>query len=100
MDTNQDVVFTSNSSPCNNDDARSAILWNMKKDQVIRIFDDSNGTATNPKDDFMYIVIKRDFNKKIINTFETSFYDQDVIAIYGTGGNLDGKVSRFTSYNN
>jgi len=103
------INFTS-SNCCPNDEARSAVLWNMKAGQQIALYDDSNPNCSNNpasnnficqdnKDDWMIITVKRDFESKVINSFEEVFSDADVTALYGNGGNLDGKVSRFKCKN-
>jgi|GEM_PF-5909393 len=111
IDVDNNINFK-NSSCCPNDDARSAVLWNMKAGQRVIIFDDSNptGTFSDTKDDYMYIEVKQDFTTYTINTFEQDINDQFITANYSCKkadegesdskcGNLDGKVSHLKSRN-
>jgi len=111
--SNKDLNFTNNSC-CQNDEARSAMLFHMKAGQRIVLFDDSNPTHTysDDKDDYMYIYIKKDFTSQPINTFESdinnnSYFSADYSCKKADHddkpdskcGNLDGKVSRFKARN-
>lgn len=91
------VNFTNSSNiyNCDNDEARSAILWDMKAGNTYRIFDSSNGSTN---DDFLVVFIKQDFAEKLIPEFEESFEDSEIRVTYCCGGNLNGKVSSFRDY--
>ncbi|MGV3520505.1 M12 family metallo-peptidase [Luteitalea sp.] len=85
-----DYMLT-NQPGCANDEARSAVLHNLRAGTVLRLFDDSAGSHT---DDWTEVLLKRDVALKTIATFERSFADADVRVTYHLNDGLDGKVSR------
>lgn len=109
VNTNRNINFTQ-SSCCQNDEARSARLFNMRAGQQIALYDSSNpncnGICEDTRDDWIIITVLRNFNQRTIDSFEPNprnsgvFINDDFIrAEYGNGGNLNGKVSRFRSRN-
>ena len=75
---------------CENDDARSLLLVDVRKDTVIEVFDDSRCRT---RDDWTRITVKRNIARYNVNTFELSTEDNFIKVEYMTRGNLDGKVS-------
>ena len=91
-DPNRSVYFW-RPGPCDEDEARSLILYNQQGGKIIRLFDDPNASRN---DDWFEITIKRYVPQKTINTFERSFEDDDVKAVYHRNNGLQGKVSCMT----
>ncbi|MEM7086425.1 MAG: phosphatidylserine/phosphatidylglycerophosphate/cardiolipin synthase family protein [Bacteroidota bacterium] len=89
------VNFTSDVYGCENDEAQSAVLWDMEAGNIYRIFDSSSGSTN---DDYLIVEIKQDFAEKLIPEFEESFEDSQIKVTYCCGGNLNGKVSSFRDY--
>lgn len=75
---------------CDNDEARSLVLFDAPAGRVLRLFDSPAGSR---EDDWVEIVVKRDVEQKQIGSFETSFEDDDVRVTYIRNDGLDGKVS-------
>ena len=85
------IDFT-NFSPCDNDEARSAILVNMKQGMKLKVFDNSEMKLD---DDYTIMTIKSDFAEKKVNTFELDTNDSQLNVNYFPKNGLDGKVSSF-----
>jgi len=79
------------SSDCPSNTARSLVLHDFRAGTVIRFFDSPAGKLT---DDWVEIKVKRDLPRKVINSFETYFEDDDVLVRYFRKDGLDGQVSR------
>jgi len=109
------IRFTAGGSPCTNDEVRSLRFINMRAGQTIALFDDSwpSGTFFDNGDDYIRIDILRNFDEATLGNLELDKIPGNVQingntwrvenvnfrATYQTGGNLDGKVSRFNSDN-
>jgi phosphatidylserine/phosphatidylglycerophosphate/cardiolipin synthase-like enzyme len=85
------TINLTNDAYCNNDEARSLVLYDFPADKAIFIHDDSGGSQG---DDWAVIVPKRPIAYAVVPSFETSFENADmrVCVFYDNG--LDGKVSR------
>jgi hypothetical protein len=75
---------------CENDEARSATLINLKKGATITLYDSASG-ATN--DDWTSIVVKQDLARLTIDSFEKNRSDHLVDVTHVRNNGLDGKVS-------
>ena len=76
---------------CDNDEARSLRMHNVRAGTVLTLFDSADGARS---DDWVEITALRNIAAKIIPTFERSFADADVRVSYRRKDGLDGKVSR------
>jgi hypothetical protein len=76
---------------CQNDEARSLVLYAMPPGVTVRLYDHPQGKTS---DDWVDITTKRHLDVKIIATFERTFEDDDVRVVYYAHNGLDGKVSR------
>ena len=74
-----------------NDDARSLILLNVRKDAIIRVYDSPDGKTS---DDWMEIWVKKEVQQYIVGSFETNIDDDVVKATCHPNNGLNGKVSR------
>ena len=87
-----------NDNCCDNDEAKSMLLFNMEEDQIVTVFDDPNPTMvySDTKDDYNRIDIKQDFDRKKINSFDEDIYNQYFHANHKpkSDGKIDGKVSK------
>ncbi|MET0406240.1 MAG: hypothetical protein ABW123_27730, partial [Cystobacter sp.] len=77
--------------PVQNDEIRSAKLFNARVGAVIRVYDSPSG-ATN--DDYCIITVKKSSPEYTIGTFERSYEDEYVNVAFIRKNGLDGKVSR------
>jgi Metallo-peptidase family M12 len=76
---------------CDNDEARSMRMHNIRAGSVLTLFDSPDGSRS---DDWLEVTALRNVTAKIIPTFERSFTDADVRVMYRRKDGLDGKVSR------
>lgn len=76
---------------CNNDEARSLMLYDWPAGRVLVVYDDPGGSRT---DDWTVIVPKRNLRELKIDSFERSFENADVRVCRFAHNGLDGKVSR------
>jgi phosphatidylserine/phosphatidylglycerophosphate/cardiolipin synthase-like enzyme len=76
---------------CNNDAARSMVLYDFPTDKVIFVYDESGGSRS---DDWTLIVPKRVITQATIGTFQSSFENLDMRVCHAPDNGLDGKVSR------
>ncbi|HEY0372500.1 MAG TPA: M12 family metallo-peptidase [Thermoanaerobaculia bacterium] len=76
---------------CDNDEARSMRMHNIRAGTTLTLFDSPDGLRS---DDWVEITALRNITTKIIPTFEKSFSDPDVRVLYRRKDGLDGKVSR------
>lgn len=76
---------------CDNDEAKSAVLNNMPRGRIIRLFD-SPGAKTN--DDWIEIRTNRSFQRAVVPTFESDMTNADLTVRYHRDNGLNGKVSR------
>lgn len=79
-----------NQRECDNDEARSAVLYNAGKGQVLRLFDHPFGRM---EDDWVQIEVLRDSDKIDINSFERDQITNDVRITYFRNNGFNGKVS-------
>jgi hypothetical protein len=79
-----------NHDQCDNDEARSLVLSNIKPGYVIQIYDDP-GCSTG--DDWTEITVRQDFSRLVIESFETNRDDSDILVAHHHHNGLDGKVS-------
>lgn len=75
-----------------NDEARSLAIANVGAGLVLRIYDNPDG---NLDDDWIEITTKTNIVAYCVNSFEQSFEDDLIRAVYQPIDGLDGKVSRF-----
>jgi hypothetical protein len=75
---------------CENDEARSATLVNIKKGATITLYDSPSGSAN---DDWTTIVAKKDIGTLTIDSFEANRSDDAVDVTHIRNNGLDGKVS-------
>ena len=75
---------------CENDEARSLLLYEVAKGTEIEVFDDGS-CRTN--DDHTRITVKRSVVRYELGSFERGFEDEFLKVERLTSGNLDGKVS-------
>jgi hypothetical protein len=75
---------------CANDEARSAILYNLPKRKSIRLFD---GPEFSQSDDWSEIVVQRPIVKATVQTFGRNAETQDFTVHAHRQNGLDGKVS-------
>ena len=87
---NRSVNFQSGGD-CDNDEARSLILYNLPVGRVLRLYDSPNGSLT---DDWVELTVKRTVARHVISSFENTYEDDDVKVVYHRNNGLDGKVSR------
>ncbi|HEX7153172.1 MAG TPA: phospholipase D-like domain-containing protein [Thermoanaerobaculia bacterium] len=78
-------------SYCNNDEARSLMLYDFPTDKVLFVYDSSSGSTG---DDWAVIVPQRFIKRAVVGSFESSFTNADVRVCAFYRDNLDGKVSR------
>ena len=78
-------------SRCDNDEAKSAVLRNMPRGRVIRLYD-SPSAKTN--DDWVEIRTNRPIQRAVVPSFESSFRNADLTVVYHRDNGLNGKVSR------
>jgi hypothetical protein len=76
---------------CDNDEARSLRMHNIRAGTVLTLFDSADGARS---DDWLEITALRNVATKVLPTFERSFSDADVRVSYRRKDGLDGKVSR------
>jgi len=76
---------------CSDDRARSLVLHDFPAGAVIRLYDSAKGDRS---EDWAEILVKRDLETRQIDSFQTSFDDEDVRVTYFHKSTLDGKVSR------
>jgi len=89
---NTSVKFTdANPRHCDNDEARSFVLYSIPKGRVLRFFDSPDGSTS---DDWVEIIAKRDIQQKMLRSFETDLDDADITMTFHRNDGLDGKVSR------
>jgi hypothetical protein len=79
-----------NDAQCDNDEARSLVLTNVRAGFVIRVFD-SPSCATD--DDWTEIRVRQDIARHVVGTFERSQNDAAVQVTFHRDNGLVGKVS-------
>jgi hypothetical protein len=85
------VNFKNDKLSCENDEARSAVLLDVPRGRIIRLYDSPSGKRN---DDWVEIRTQVDIQRAVINTFESN--DSGVPGIditYHKKNELDGKVS-------
>jgi len=89
-------VFEFEDGWCQNDEAQSAILRNVPKGKVFKIYDNRDGMTN---DDWLEIIVNEDIiGDHIINDFETSIDNEDAkvrVIFHNDGSDLNGQVSRY-----
>ena len=93
LSINKVINFKSDSNyrDCDNDEAKSASIFDTPAGITILLFDNPNGSK---QDDWLEINIKQDIQELQISSFEESFENDDVQVIYHKKNGLNGKVSR------
>jgi hypothetical protein len=93
LDRDTVVNFASgpNERHCDNDEARSAILFEATAGSIVTLLDDPDGSR---EDDWLEVVVKRDVAALEIPTLEASFENDDARVTYHRNNGLDGKASR------
>lgn len=98
VDIDHDAATVFNTLPnprrCDNDEARSARLFDVSAGRTLRLYDSPAGER---QDDWVEITVKRDAAEVLIPSFERSFENDDVRVVYHRNNGLDGKVSRLES---
>jgi hypothetical protein len=84
-------TFGPNERHCDNDEARSAVLYDVPAGRVVRLLDDPEGAR---EDDWIEVIVKRDVVALDIPTLEASFESDDARVTYHRNDGLDGKASR------
>lgn len=79
---------------CANDEARSAVLYDIPAGEVVLLYDSPRGSR---EDDWTGIVTKRFIGRKEIGSFERTIEDLDLRMVNLHNNGLDGKVSRVAS---
>jgi phosphatidylserine/phosphatidylglycerophosphate/cardiolipin synthase-like enzyme len=85
------TINLTSDSRCNNDEARSLMLYDWPAGRVIVLYNDPGGSKG---DDWTVIVPKRNLRELKIGSFERSFENADVRVCRYANNGLDGKVSR------
>jgi hypothetical protein len=86
----QTIDLTQDAS-CNNDEARSLVVYDWPLDRVVFLYDDPGG---NTEDDWTVIVPKRALSVSTVSSFETEVSNTDFSVYAFRNNGLDGKVSR------
>lgn len=76
---------------CDNDEARSATLRQVRAGTVLRVFDDPEGDR---HDDWTEIEVKRDIGSVMLRSFEAAMDGPDLKVTHHHHNGLDGKVSQ------
>jgi hypothetical protein len=77
---------------CDNDEASSVRLLNVRPGLILRLYDRPQGMVD---DDWIEIEVKRSLTSKVIGSLERSFEDSDVrVRYYSFGNDLNDAVSR------
>lgn len=98
----QDIVCTLNDTAgqrvnckdhddCENDEARSCLLRNVRANAVIRVYDSPSGDKD---DDWTEITVLRTHPEYTVRTFEKNLEDVYLRIVHHHNNGLDGKVSR------
>jgi len=87
---NRTIDFATDSQ-CDNDEARSLIMYDVPAGRVIKLYDSPSGSRN---DDWTEIVTKQPIKQITVGTFETSRQLELYDIIYHRNNGLDGKVSR------
>jgi len=83
--------FKNRGQPCDNDEARSISLLNVRAGAVIRMFDHPDGKRS---DDWVEIKTLRRVDKLCLESFERNVSNADLEVVFHSHNGLDGKVSR------
>ena len=79
---------------CENDEARSVVLYHVKPGTRIYIYDSPKSKEEDRKeDDWTEIKVKKYIAKVVIESFEKNRDEDDVYVKYHRKNGLDGKVS-------
>ena len=76
---------------CDNDEARSMVLWNVPAGRTIRLFDSPTGDT---QDDWTQIDVLKSVSNYRIASFEQDVRNDTVRVTHFRNNGLDGKVSR------
>ncbi len=76
---------------CENNAARSLVLYEVAQGETILLFDDAAGDRNG---NWLEITTEKFISRKVIPTFAGDFQDNEVTVTYHGQGNLDKKVSR------
>ncbi|MCW3463927.1 hypothetical protein [Chitinophaga nivalis] len=77
--------------PVNNDQIRSAKLYDVRPGCEIRTYDSPSG---NTDDDFCVVLVKRSHPEYVLDTFERTYEDEYVRVVFVRNNGLDGQISR------
>jgi len=77
--------------PVQNDEIRSAKLFDVRPGAEIRVYDSPDG---NTGDDFCIVNVKRPSPEYIVGSFERTYEDEYVRVTFIRNNGLDGKISR------
>lgn len=77
--------------PVQNDEIRSAKLYNVRAGAEIRVYDSPDGGMN---DDFCIVNVKRNAPEYTVDTFERTYEDEYVRVTFIRNNGLDGKISR------
>ncbi|ELU8564822.1 hypothetical protein [Vibrio parahaemolyticus] len=88
---NKNIDFTSDSYGCDNDEARSMVLHQVRSGTQITVFD---SPSANRNDDYTVINVLNDISSYTIDTFEHTFQNPWISVSFRHVNGLDGKVSR------
>jgi phosphatidylserine/phosphatidylglycerophosphate/cardiolipin synthase-like enzyme len=92
LSTNLATTFNFQSDPyCNNDEARSLVLYDWPADKALFFYDDPSGSRS---DDYTVIIPKHALNRTVVSSFESSYETADVKVCATHFNGIDGKVSR------
>jgi hypothetical protein len=73
-----------------NDEARSVRLLNVRKDAVLKVYDNPDGKTD---DDWTEILVLKEVQEYIVHSFEKTYADETVKVTYHPHNGLDGKIS-------
>jgi hypothetical protein len=90
LDATTQVVRFPSSRACDDDETRSLVLTFVKAGTTILVYDDPDCETG---DDWAEISVKRDLFRTTVNSYETSYENDDVIVSYHADNRLDGKLS-------
>jgi hypothetical protein len=83
-------VSFSKTKACDNDEAKSAILFNLKRGYQFSVYDSPDCKTD---DDYALITINRDINSVIVGSFENPVNNSDISVFFHRKNGLNGKVS-------
>jgi hypothetical protein len=79
-----------NHRECDNDEARSLVLQNVRAGTVVRVFDDPGCKRS---DDWSEVRVRQDVARYVVASFERSVSEAHATVAFHRDNGLDGKVS-------